>query len=160
MTYSRVWFSQFNKLLYGSILEDSTHTDIIWFSNLFLQLKNRKSRSKAVCNFPIIFKFERNYDFAKPNNQCSLLNKNINFNKRETKWKVQNLTLFLERWKLCFSSYRICELKVKLWSVGACERKKMAFFVTFILFEGYFFWHLRFISMWNVLNKLSECIHL
>ena len=32
-----------------------------------------------------------------------------------------------------------CEFKVKLWWVGAGERKKSAFFVTFILSEGNFF---------------------
>ena len=39
---------------------------------------------------------------------------------------------------MCFSSYKNCKLKVKLWEVGSCERKVSAFFVTFILSEGIF----------------------
>ena len=39
---------------------------------------------------------------------------------------------------MCFSSYKNRELKVKLWWVRACKRKKSAVLVTFILFEGLF----------------------
>ena len=39
---------------------------------------------------------------------------------------------------MCFSSYKNRELKVKLWWVRACKRKKSAVLVTFILFEGIF----------------------
>ena len=46
---------------------------------------------------------------------------------------------FRERESLCFSSYKNRKLKVKLWWVGARERKKRAFFVPFILSEGNFF---------------------
>ena len=38
-----------------------------------------------------------------------------------------------------FSLYKNCKWKVKLWSVGAFERKKRAFYVPFILPEGHFF---------------------
>ena len=80
---------------------------------------------------------------------CFLLNKNINFNKNETKSKMESAA---HRWTLCFSSYKNCELKAKLWSVAACERKNSAFFVTFILSE----WNFCNIC---VLNKLSEYIY-
>ena len=68
-----------------------------------------------------------------------LLNKNINFikTKRNRKWKIPHTVL--ERRTLCFSSYKNSKLKVKLWWVGARERKKRAFFVPFILSEGNFF---------------------
>ena len=39
---------------------------------------------------------------------------------------------------MCFSSYKNRKLKVKLWWVGACERKKRAFFVPFVSSEGNF----------------------
>ena len=45
----------------------------------------------------------------------------------------------LERWNLCFSSYKNCKLKVNPWWVGAHERKNATFFVTFLLSEGNFF---------------------
>ena len=60
---------------------------------------------------------------------------------------------------MCFSSYKNCELKVKLWWVEARERKRSAFFVTFISLEGIFFQYLGFISVYSVLKKLSEHIY-
>ena len=43
-----------------------------------------------------LFYFERNYDVLKRNSPCFLLNKNIKFNKNETKSKMVNPTA-LER---------------------------------------------------------------
>ena len=57
--------------------------------------------------------------------------------KQNRKWKIPHTGL--ERQTLCFSSYKNHKLKVKLWWVGARERKKRAFFVPFILSEGNFF---------------------
>ena len=54
--------------------------------------------------------------------------------------KMENPThIVLERWTLCFSSYKNLKLKVQLWWVGAHERNKSAFFVKTILPEGNFF---------------------
>ena len=62
----------------------------------------------------------------------------INFYwKRERSWKWKNSHTVLE--KLTFNSYKNCKLKVKLWWVGAHERKKRTFFVHFVLSEGNFF---------------------
>ena len=68
--------------------------------------------------------------------------------RRNRKCKI--LHTVLARWTLCFSSYKNCELKVKLWWVGAHERIKRAFlfFVTFILSEG---------NLFNICF-LSQCI--
>ena len=54
----------------------------------------------------------------------------------------------------CFSSYKNCKLKVKLWWVGARDRKKRAFFVSFILSEENFL--TCFIAMYSALNTLLE----
>ena len=51
--------------------------------------------------------------------------------KRNWKWKIPHTVL--ERRILCFSSCKNCNLKAKLWWVGARGRKKRAFFVPFIL---------------------------
>ena len=83
------------------------------------------------------FNFERNYDVLKSKNPCILWNKNIIFNKNQKESKIPHTVL--ERRTLCFSSYKNRKLKVKLWWVGARERKKRAFFVPFILSEGNFF---------------------
>ena len=42
-------------------------------------------------------------------------------------------------WTLCFSSCKNRKLKVKMWWVRACERKKKVFFVPMILLEENFF---------------------
>ena len=98
------------------------------------------------------FTFERNYHVLKSKSPCILLNKNINFSKNETnrKWKIPRT--ILERRASCFGWYKNRKLKVKLWWVGARERKKRAFFVPFIFSEG----NLCFITMQSVLNTLSE----
>ena len=72
--------------------------------------------------------------------------------KQNLKWKIPH-TVF-ERRILCFSSYENRKSKVKLWWVGASERKKRAFFVAFNLFTVSRL--LCFISMYSVLNTLSE----
>ena len=85
------------------------------------------------------FNFERSSDALKPKCPCIWLNKNINFNKnkkRNRKLKIRHT--LLEGRTLCFSSYNNRKLKVKLWWVGAHERKKRAFFVSFILSEENF----------------------
>ena len=56
--------------------------------------------------------------------------------KRNWKWKIPHTVL--ERRTLCFRSFENRKLKVKLWWVGVCERKKRAFFVLFILTKGNF----------------------
>ena len=81
--------------------------------------------------------------------------KNINFNKNETESKLENPTHTLERWTLCFSSRKDRELKVKLWWVGARERKMSAFLYC-LFYPKEIFVSLRFISMYSVLNKLSD----
>ena len=45
-------------------------------------------------------------------------------NKNETESKMENPThTFRARWTMCSNSYKNCNLKVKLWWVGARERK-------------------------------------
>ena len=56
---------------------------------------------------------------------------NINFNKNGMELKIENFTEgFRKRQTLCFSSYKNRKL------VGARERKKLGFFVPFILSKG------------------------
>ena len=104
--------------------------------------------------------FERNYDILKSKRLCFLLDKNIKFNKNETRSKMENSTHTFREincFQLCFSLYKNCELKVKLWWVGAREWKK-CIFVSLNLSEGSFFNICVFISMYSVFNKLSEYI--
>ena len=75
------------------------------------------------------FNFERNYDVSKsesPSGPCILLNKNVNFSKSETESKIENTT----------HSFRETNLVLQL---------------IFKLFQ-----HLCFVTMYTVLNTLSE----
>ena len=87
-----------------------------------------------------------------------LLSKNINIIKTRPNWKWKIPYTVLERWTMWFSSYKNCKLTVKLRLVGARKRRKIAFFITFILSEECFFLHFCFVSMYSALNKLSEYI--
>ena len=91
------------------------------------------------------FHFESNSDFLKSKTACILLNKNINFNKSKTESRMENPTHSFRETNL--SSYKNCKSKVKLWWVGARERKKKLFFVPFILSKECF---LTFVFYLNV----------
>ena len=126
------------------------------FKTSSFNLKIRGFGSKT-CGYSIIlilkeimtFYSERFHAFCWPKIQTLIKTK------RNRKWKILH-TLF-ERRILCLSSYKNRELKVKVWSAGARERKMDAFFLMFINSEGNFF-NICFISMYSVLNKLSDYI--
>ena len=90
-----------------------------------------------MCYFSYYYDFERNYDVLM---SCQRVHAfcwtKINFHKNKTKSKIKNPHTISERRNLCFSSYKNCKLKIKLWWVGAREKKKRAFFVQFIFSEG------------------------
>ena len=102
------------------------------------------------------FYFERKYGVLKLKSPYFLLNKNINFDKNEN-WKWKNTHTVLKRWTLRFSWYKNCQLKVKLWWVGARERKRNCIFWK-AFYSTEFFKYFCFVSMYSVLNKLSEYI--
>ena len=82
------------------------------------------------------FNFERGYDVLKSKSRCILLKKNKILIKRKQnrKWKIPHTVW--ERQILCFSSCKNSKLKVKLWWIGARERKNKTVFVSLILPEG------------------------
>ena len=85
------------------------------------------------------FNFERNYNVFKSKSRCILLNETINFNKNETenrKGKIPHTVL--EKWTLCFSSYKNHKLKTKPWWVRGREEEKSLYFVPFILLKRNF----------------------
>ena len=139
-------FLSLKSLFLGQFLGYPTHADIIEFSIFLLQLKNQKSESKIVCGFSITY-FGKNYGVLKLESPCFLLSKNITLIKtrRNRKWKIPQTVL--ERWTMCFSSYQNRKLKEKLWWVEARKGKKNAFFVTFILSQGFFFTFVFYLSL-------------
>ena len=82
---------------------------------------------------------------------------NYKLSSKRNNWKWKILHTVLKRPTLSFSSYKNHILKVKLWWAGA--RKKRPFFVLLILHEGNFF-KICFVSMYIVLNTLSEYAYL
>ena len=145
--YSKPQLSKFKKFVSRSVSGELQLTQIsLNFQTSCYNLKIRGLGANLWVDFLVFFFLEGIMTLKSP---CFLLNKNINFNKNETKSKMESAA---HRWTLCFSSYKNCELKAKLWSVAARERKNSAFFVTFILSE----WNFCNIC---VLNKLSEYIY-
>ena len=104
-----------------------------------MQLKNQRSYSKSVRGFFIIlilkgimtFYTQRVHVFCWTKIQILIKTK------LHRKWKIPHTVL--ERRTFCFSSFKNCKLKVKLWWVRTRERKKRAFFVPFILSTWTFF---------------------
>ena len=102
------------------------------------------------------FNFERNYDLLKSKSPCILLNKNIIVN-NETVLKMENL-IVLEGWTLCFSSYKNCKLKVKLWWIAALERKNRTVVVPFTLCEGNFKICIEYTFRINILLHIKKTL--
>ena len=115
-------------------------------TQISLNFKTSFCREQNCLRLFYYFNFERNYDIFKSKSPCILLNKNTKFKKNKTESKMENPVL--RRRTFWFSSYKNCKFKVKLWSVGAHERKKRAFFVPLILSEG---------NCFNI-SVLSRCI--
>ena len=122
-------FLSLERSLQVSFCRAPAHTIITEFSNFLLQLENQRSGSKAMCGFLIIFKSKSPY---------FLLNENINFGKNKTESKMENLTHSFRETNLCFSLHKNHELKVKLWWVGARERKEMHFCNAYFVQRNFF----------------------
>ena len=99
-----------------------------------LKLKNQTSRSKIVSIFNY-FDFERSYDILKSKSPCILLNKNINFDKNETKSKMENPIHGIRKTHQLIWESQIRSKSVMVWG----SQKKKEFFVPSILSEENFF---------------------
>ena len=129
MTFPKLRFSKFKKFIFRSVFRELQLTQIsLNFKTSRCNLEIFWSSSKTVCDLSVILILKRRS--KKSNSPCILLSKNIIFNKNETESKIANMVL--ERRTLRFTSFKNRKLKVKLWWVGVCDRKKKAFFVQFI----------------------------
>ena len=115
-----------------------------------MQLQNQKPGSKTVFGFPTIL-IRKGIIFQRINAFCWTKIWTLTKAKRIRKWKIPHT--HLKRRILCFSSYENHKLNIKLWWVGACERKKL-----YRLFypKRIFFSNLCFSSMYSVLKIRSE----
>ena len=90
-----------------------------------------------MCGFSIYyFNFERNYDVLKSKSPCIFLRKNVNFNKNETKSKMENPTNRFRETNLVLQLIWKSQIKSKTmmgWSLR--NQKERAFFVPLILSE-------------------------
>ena len=139
-----------NPRKYNWILKLSVAT---WKSGIWLQKR---------VGFFSCFNFERNYDVSKSKKIVHFFEQKYKLwlkTKRNRKWKIPQT--LLERRTLCFSWYKNRELKVKLWLVGARERKEECIFCNDYYLRGDFFKHFFFyLNVYSVLNKFSIYIFL
>ena len=105
VTIQKNWRSQnFNfwslkNSLLDQFLSAPTHPDIIGFQNFFLQIKNKRSRTKSLCDFSIIlilkgiisFESQRIHAFywAKTKNETESKIENPTYTPRETSLALQ-----------------------------------------------------------------------
>ena len=114
-----------------SFLGSSNSRRYHWVLKLIAEIyKLEVLKQKCVWRF-YYFNIERNYDVLNSKSLCILLKENMKKKlktKPETESKTENPTRSFTRQNLCFNSYKKRKLKVKLWWVGARERKKRASF--------------------------------
>ena len=157
--FSKLRFSRFKKVVFRSVLGKLKLTQILIFQTTCCNLKVRGLGTK-VCVAFISFLFWKELWHFKVKSPffCWTKIQTLIKTRRNQKWKIPHTVL--ERWTLCFRSYKDWVLKVKLWWVGAHERKKRAFFVTFTLSDWNFF-NICVLCQWTVywINFLNICIH-
>ena len=133
VTVEKKWRSQnfdflsLKILSLGQFLGYPTLADIIEFSIFLFQLKNQKSESKIVCGFSITY-FGKNYGVLKLESPCFLLSKNINFNKNETKLKMENPTNSFREMNYVLQLVSESQIKRKTVMSWSSQRKKECIF--------------------------------
>ena len=133
VTVEKKWRSQnfdflsLKILSLGQFLGYPTLADIIEFSIFLFQLKNQKSESKIVCGFSITY-FGKNYGVLKLESPCFLLSKNINFNKNETKSKMENPTNSFREMNYVLQLVSESQIKRKTVMSWSSQRKKECIF--------------------------------
>ena len=147
-------FFSFKNLSLGQFLESSNSRRYDWILKLLVAIW--KSRD-LVPNYEWLFyyfNFERNYDVLNSKSPCIFWTKIYTLikPKRNQKWEISRTVS--ERRTLCFNSYKNRKLKVKLWRVGT--RKRNRTFLYRLLCPKEISLTLRFVSMYSVLNTISE----
>ena len=136
VTIEKYWRSQnisqkFKKFVSRSVFGELQLKQIsLTFKTSWCNLKIRGLGAKLCVAFLLFWFWEELWRF-KVHAFCWTIILTFIKAKGNRKWKIANTVL--ERQTLCFSSYEKRKLKVKLWWVGARERKKRTFFVPFTL---------------------------
>ena len=136
--FSKLRFSKFRKIAPGQFLSSSSSHNYHWIFKLFVATWKSEVWKQSYVWLFNYFYFERSYDFFKSKSPYFLLNENINFGKNKTESKMENLTHSFRETNLCFSLHKNHELKVKLWWVGARERKEMHFCNVYFVQRNFF----------------------
>ena len=94
-----------------------------------------------LCGFSIIyyFHFGRTYDVLESKSSCILLNKNINFNKNETKSKMENPTHSFKETNLVLQLIKESQIKSKTVISWSSQKKKEGIFCTSYFVQKNFF---------------------
>ena len=102
------------------------------------------------------FNFEKNYDVLKSKSLGILLNQNINFNKNETESKMENPSHSFRETNLVLQLIEESESKSRTVMSSKSRKKEEGIFCTVYFVQRNFFKHMCFISMYGLLNTLSE----
>ena len=111
---------EFVRRLQGSFWGAPTYADINEFSNFLSQCKIQRSASKTMCGFSVLFILKGiiflkscyvyTFESQRVHIFCWIKIWSLIKARRNQKWEI--LHTVLERWTMCFSSYKNCELKV------------------------------------------------
>ena len=110
-----------------------------------------------MCCFSIVLILKGIMTFLSP---CILLNKNVNFNKNETESKMENPTHSFRETNLALQLIQESQIKRKSVMSWSSQKKKERIFCIVYFVRRNFFLHLSFVSMYSVLNTLSEYTYL
>ena len=115
-------FLSLKNLSSGQFWGSSNSRRYCWIFKLLVATKKTEVWEQNRVLFFCYFKFERNCDVLKWKSPCILLNQNINFDKNETEWRIENST----------RSFRETNLVLQLNCEVNCssrERKKRGHFL-------------------------------
>ena len=127
-----------------------------WILKLLIATKKSEVLEQSCVWLFYYFNFERNYDVSKSNGSCILLNENINFNKSKTETKMENPTHNFRETNPVLQLIKELQIKSKTVISWSSQKKREGIFSNVYFVRMKFFRHLRFISMYSVLNTLSE----
>ena len=101
------------------------------------------------------FNFGRNCDVLKSESPSILLNKNINFSKKETELKMENPTYNFTETNFVLQLIQESQIKIKTLMSWRSQKKRI-FFVPFLYSKCETFLANVFFLMYSVLNAFSE----
>ena len=131
-TLLKLQITAFKKFVTGSVFGSSNSCRFHWVLKLLLATEKSDVWEQNYVQLFYYFKLERSYDDLKSKSPCILLNKNINFNKNEMEWKMENPTQFY-RDKPCASAH------IRIYNIPSYIAYNIAYNIPYIAQCKHFF---------------------